>query len=117
MKNVFWRSGQDKSKGFVFSLDAILCCMIIIGLTSGLVFLLGENQNLNDVFLYQQAQDIVEVCSKKELSSDCFDFLIESNPSLSYCLNNCSGNERVLIKRNYPEELEFGVTLTTPSSK
>lgn len=114
MMNVFWRSSQDK--GFIYSLDAIIACIIIITITSSLMLLVERECDLNKVFLYQQAQDLIEVCSKKEeLTEECFDFLKEANPSLDYCLKNCE-NYEVLIKRHYNEDFEFGITKALLSS-
>ena len=104
---MYWKSVQ--SKGIVYSTDAIISLIIVIGLTSSLVLVKEtSDQNLNDVFLYQQAQDILEVCSiKNDLTDNCFRFITEINPAISYCLDNCTGAD-VLLNRSY---VSFGVTL------
>ena len=104
---MYWRSAQ--SKGIVYSTDAIISLIIVIGLTGSLILVKETtDQNLNDVFLYQQAQDMLEVCSiRNELTDNCFSFITEVNPAISYCLNNCT-DEDVLLNRSY---VSFGVTI------
>lgn len=111
MKAVLWRLLQNKRRGFIYSLDAILSLMIIVGLTSSLIILQNKAGNLNNVFLYQLAQDAIEVCSKKnDLSPECFEILKKVNSKIDFCLENCD-NYKILIKRNYPEKFELGISL------
>jgi len=103
---------EKESKGFIFTVDAIVCLGIAVTMTSALTLILNESTDLNDVYLYQYAQDIMEACSELEdLSEDCFDFLTKVvNPALDYCLN-CEDNGKVsvVITRRYPQEITLRV--------
>lgn len=90
-------------------MDALLSALIVIGLTLSLSLVHNKAGDSNEIFLYQIAQDAVEVCSKKnDLSSECFSIVKKINPAIAYCLNECE-NYSVVIKRNYPEKFEFGI--------
>lgn len=46
-----------------------------------------QEENLDDVLAYQQAQDIMVVCSKlDDLGKGCFSYLREANPSAEFAL-------------------------------
>lgn len=86
-------------------MDAIVSAIIVVGLSTMTVVLCDQPPNINDVLLYQQAQDMMEVCSKKfDLSPQCFDFLNQTNPALHYCLNCDSRDSGVTIHRTYADK-------------
>lgn len=79
----------------------------MIGLVSSLI-VFSHGETLNDVLLYQQAQDIMEVCIKRNATRECFDFLTEENPGLAYCLNGeCIGEAPGIEITRYSSEKEI----------
>lgn len=76
MRCVCWRFRRDR--GYVFTLDAVLSLVIVIGFGSIATVFLDQGDNLNKECLYQLAQDAMEVCSKKaDFSEGCFKILSE----------------------------------------
>ncbi len=103
MRRVCWRFGRDR--GYIFTLDAVLSLVVVIGFGSALTMFLDQGDNLNRECLYQLAQDAMEVCSKKaDFSEDCFSIL-----------NKASGAHYSLYKnghRLFGEEGKADVTIT-----
>jgi len=76
------------SRGFVFTVDALLSFIIAIGLSSVLILFLDRNQSLSQEYLYQLSQDMMEVCSKKaDFSKGCFRLLDELGLHYSFFRN------------------------------
>ena len=114
MKHVCWRFGQDR--GYVFTLDAVLSLVIVIGFGSILVNFLDQGDNLNSECLYQLAQDAMEVCSKKaDFSEDCFNVLSEASGAHYSLYKNGrkafgeDGKADVTITRAYIDRIELRV--------
>lgn len=96
------------AKGFIFTAEAALCLILAVGM-SGSLFLLQDRTNLNDILLYQYAQDAAEVCAKKqEYSLGCIEDAVRlANPNL-IVRTNCENNA---IKREYSAtRLSFCIT-------
>jgi len=94
---------------YVFLSSDALVSFAVVLMVTGFALVFQPNIDLNDRLLFQQAQDLVEVCSiKNDLSDSCFSFFRHLHPDLDYCLNNCSGYKHlaVLINRDY---VEFGI--------
>lgn len=84
-----------KRKAFMITADAVLCFLILVALLGSIRA--EENVTLNHELLYQQAQDLVEVCTILEkIDNSCFDYVKKMN--LSYCLGDC---ENPMIYRDY----------------
>lgn len=114
MRCVCWRFERDR--GYVFTLDAVLSLVIVIGFGSILVTFLDQGDNLNRECLYQLAQDAMEVCSKKaDFSENCFDILSEvSGAHYSLYKNGRrlfgeEGKGDVTITRDYIDKIELRV--------
>jgi hypothetical protein len=90
-------------RGFVLSLEAGICLAIAV-FCSCFLFLLQPHESLNDILLFQVAQDAVEVCAQQfDLSVDCVKTKLgESGFKLDVNSDkNCGG---VLIERVYGEK-------------
>lgn len=74
-------SPSNQGKGYFLSLEALICLSILtLTLTQ---FSLREKPDLNDELAYQQAQDIVEACIRKEEPTEkCFKKVNRVNPRL-----------------------------------
>ncbi len=107
-----WRYRRDK--GYLFTLDAVLSLVIVIGFGSILVSFLDQGDNLNRECLYQLAQDAMEVCSKKaDFSEGCFSILNEvSGAHYSLYKNGHrifgeEGKADLIITRDYIDRIEL----------
>lgn len=89
------------TRGFIFTTEAMICLILAAGM-SGSLFLLQYRTNLNDILLYQYAQDAAEVCAKKyDLAPQCVgDAVKKANPNLKVAADtqDCAGAK---INRNY----------------
>lgn len=82
VRRVSWR--YPRRRAFVFTLDALIAALLIGGMLG--LFAVQE-ENLDEIVAYQQAQDIMAVCARLDsLDKKCFDFLKEENPSAKYAL-------------------------------
>lgn len=96
-----------RNRGFVFSLDAVLSFVIVIGFSGALFLFLDQNENLDSEYLYQISQDIMEVCSiKADFSQGCFDFLNKTGAHYAFFVNGEkgfgeNGTAEVTITRHY----------------
>lgn len=110
-------SSLMRDRGFIFTLDALLALMTVIGFSGALTMLLDQRIDLNRECLYQISQDAVEVCSKKaDFSVACFDILKEvSGAHYSFFRNGYkefgeNGGAELTITRHYSgQEIELRV--------
>jgi len=98
---------SQPSRGFVFTVDALLSFIIAIGLSSVLMLFLDQNESLSQEYLYQLSQDMMEVCSKKaDFSKSCFGLLSELGLHYSFSRNGAKefgedGTAIVRITRHF----------------
>ena len=114
MKHVCWRFRPGK--GYVFTLDAVLALVIVIGFGSALTMFLDQEDNLNRECLYQLAQDAMEVCSKKaDFSENCFKVLSGASRAHYSLYKNGhrlfgeDGKADLTITRDYADKIELRV--------
>ncbi|MFH0986964.1 MAG: hypothetical protein V1911_02835 [Candidatus Micrarchaeota archaeon] len=99
------------SRGFVFTLDAAVCLIMVIAVTLAASSTLSApaeaaESRINSLMLFTGEQDIVEVCTiMNDLSDECFSFFDEET-GLNYCLNEQCAPEDVIIRRDY---VVFGI--------
>lgn len=100
MKNVCLN--LQLNKGFFFTLDSLMLLIFVTTATLSLNILLNNNENITEVLLFQQAQDIAEVCAIEQDSSHaCFDFLEKINPAIEISFN---GDNGIIVKRDIGTE-------------
>jgi len=111
---VCWKYRLDR--GYVFTLDAVLSLVIVIGFSGILVTFLDQEDNLNSECLYQLAQDAMEVCSKKaDFSEDCFRVLGQASGAHYSLYKNGhrlfgeEGKADATITRDYIDRIELRV--------
>lgn len=100
------KSRSKENKGYILSTEAIICLSILC--TAIIGFKTNPNPNLNQEFIYQQAQDIVESClnKPKDEINHCLGKINQINPSMKY------GEGEIVINRKTDGEVrEFRFTL------
>lgn len=99
-----------QSKGYIFTVEAIVCLLVVFYLLSQTS--INEKVDLNDEILFMQVQDIVEVCSKQfNYSRDCIEKVELVNQHIDVtCVSKIKGVcKNPIVQRDY---LEISVTIT-----
>ena len=98
-----------QSKGYIFTVEAIVCLLVVFYLFAQTP--INEKVDLNDEVLFMQIQDIVEVCSKQfDYSEDCIEKIELVNQHIDViCVSEIKGVcQNPIIQRDY---LEVSVTI------
>lgn len=100
------KSMQSRNKrGYVLTMEAGICFLVLVFFINYISLGQQDNSDLNEEILFQQAQDIFEVCAVlNELNENCFRSIV-SKANFDYCFNNC---ENAMVKRN---GIEFSLLL------
>lgn len=74
---------MSQTKGFALSIEAVACLLVLITFTASMeANRTKEKTSLKEELAYQQVQDMVEVCLKKEEQIECFSQINRVNPLL-----------------------------------